>query len=61
VRTQLEHRHPAPLYVVDELLPLVHGLGLLPRHRSNSRKGGRPCSLGRTVTHVPGLGCHLCT
>src|SRR5262249_29093270 len=51
---QLGHGDEVSLEVGDEFESLVHGGRLAPRHAGTSRGA-------RSVTHVPGLKCYLCT
>ena len=56
-RTEFRHGVEVQTEVGDEAFPFVHGCGLQPRHAC-PRGQGLPWS---SVTHVPGLECHLCT
>src|SRR3989441_8695158 len=56
-RTEFRHGVEVQTKVGEEAFPFVHGCGLQPRHAC-PRGQGLPWS---SVTHVPGLECHLCT
>jgi len=56
-RTQIGHGVEVQPVVGDEAFAFVHGCSLQPRHACPRGKG-LPWS---SVTHVPGLECHLCT